>query len=142
MFSERLDVRVEVYDSHVLLVFPKRIDDHMTPWQEAYILGEVMEMAASDIINPGIINPLEVEIQKDQIKLQTYKDKYVVMLFEHTDRIQLCKEACILVAREIKKKAQDLEYLNKKKIRFVYRKDGLLKRIINSRLGYTQEVRK
>src|SRR5262245_35557538 len=111
MSTEKIDVRIEVFDDHVLMVLPRRMDDIMIPWQDAWTLGETLEMAANDVpTRPRIVNPAEIQLESEQIALNTHRNRYVVLLVRHTDRIKLSPGAAVIVARAIRMKAQDLDY--------------------------------
>lgn len=111
--SMKTDVRIEVFDDHILLVFPRQVDSFKTPWQEAWILGNTIELAAEDIPNkPLIVNPTAAEFESS--KMQLFKDGSCVVLgFEHTDRIKLGYEAARICGRAIKLYAQDLDFASR-----------------------------
>lgn len=135
------DVRVEVEDTHIVIVFPSITDEFMTPWQDAYQLGTVLEMAAGDVPNPPkILNPVAINEEQAQILLNTYRRKFVVILLKHTDRIRLSPEAAKIVGRAIRQKAQDLDLLERKRIALLYNKRGLLQRLHDLKNGVTQII--
>jgi hypothetical protein len=124
--SEKVDVRIEVFDDHVMLILPRKMDDLQTPWQEAWVLGEVIEQAANDIPNkPLVLDPVHAELESNKLKINTSSDKKnVVLFFDHTDRIKLSYEAARTVARAIRLVAQDLDYWNTKHVHISYKAKG------------------
>lgn len=138
--GERIDVQIEVDDDAVVLVLPRVLDDLMAPWQEAYQLGAMMELAANDVPNrPVVFDPITIQRETEQVRLNRHK-RMVVLIFDHVDRVRLSPEACRIVARAIKKTAQDVD-LAQRDIHMVYGKDGMLKKLVNQKLGYTQHIR-
>lgn len=121
MSTENLNVRIEVEDSAVLLVFPRRMDHIMVPWQDAWRLGETLELAAKDVPHPPLILDYRQVIQdQGQLKIGTHLDKYVALFFQWSDRVVFCPEAATIAARGIRMKAQDLDYLENKRVKMLY----------------------
>lgn len=138
--GERIDVRIEVEDNAVVLVLPRLLDDLMVRWEEAMQLGQIMELAAQDVSNePAVIDPVAVGHETGQVKLNRH-GKHVVLIFQHTDRVRLSPEAARIVAAAIKKTAQDVS-LAQRDVHMVYGRKGLLTKVVNQKLGYTQHVR-
>lgn len=137
---ENIDIRVEVEEDAVVLVLPRRLHDFLAPWQDAFQLGDVLELAANDVPILNIIDPVAVRQQSSQIRLSKHKN-LVVLLFDHTDRVRLCPEAARIVGQAIKKMAQDVSYAVEHDVHFVYNRHGLLTKLVNQKLGYTQRVR-
>lgn len=114
LLDEKMDVKIEVQEDHILLVFPRPVDDVMVRWQDAWQLGSVIEQAANDIEKQyKVVNPIAEEIELAQLRINTHQDKYVVMIFNHTDRIRLSYEAARIVGRNIRMRAQDLDLLTR-----------------------------
>lgn len=112
--NEKIDVRIEVEDDHLMVVFPRKLNDCMVSWQDAWRLGDILERAAADIPSKGlVVNGAAVNIETQQIRLNTHKKKYVVLLVDWTDRVRLSYEAARIVGRAIKLKAQDLDLLSR-----------------------------
>ena len=138
--TEKIDVRVEVEDDAVVLVLPRILDDCMVPWQEAFQLGAILEMAAADVPNqPLVINPLAAQIDSEQVQLNKH-GRLVVLIFEHVDRVRLCPEAARIVGRAIKQVAQDVS-LAERDIHIVYNRRGQIAKLVNQKVGYVQHVR-
>ena len=138
--TEKIAMRVEVEEDAVVLVLPRLLDDCPVPWQDAYQLGETLELAAADVpVKPAVINPLAVQLESEQVRLNRHKN-LVVLLFGHVDRVRLSPEAARIVGRAIKRVAQDVEYALRD-IHFVYDRRGLLRKLVNQKVGYTQHVR-
>jgi hypothetical protein len=122
--DQKFQVQIEVQDDCLLLVLPSLCDEVVVAWQEAWVLGETIERAAEDIPNKGfVLQPAQAEFDAAQMRLNTYKDKYVVLIFDHTDRIKLSYEAARICARSIRMKAQDLDFLSRG-TRIVYNAPG------------------
>lgn len=108
---QKLDMRIEVEDTSLLIVLPERMDNWAIPWQEAMVVGQILEQASEDIPQkPTVIDPVQAEIEQLKLKLNKYQGKYVVLLFDWTDRIRLSYEAARTLGRAIKLYAQDLDY--------------------------------
>jgi hypothetical protein len=116
--SENNDIKIEVFEDHLMLILPRIMDDFITPWENAWKLGAILEQVAESIkVKDSIIDSAKVERESGQIALNTHQNKYVCLLFRHTDRIKLSYHSAIMVARAIKMKAQDLDYLKNKRIK-------------------------
>lgn len=99
-------MRIEQSDDGVILIFPAILDDWMTPWQEAWRFGEVLEQVARQC--PIVITDQStITEQTSKVKIGWYKQN-VVLLFPHIDRLELCRESAIILARAVRMKAQDL----------------------------------
>jgi len=120
------DVRVEVESDCVVVVLSTKTDNLLMVWEDAWVFGETLEKAAEDIPNkPLIANPIQEELSADKIKLGTdARNKLVCLFFDHTDRLKFTYEAARVVARCIRLKAQDLDYLNTKKVAIRYNVKG------------------
>ena len=140
MSTEKMDVRIEVVEDGVFVLFPRKMDSFMFPYQEAYQLGSTLETAAGDVSTPLVIDPGAIQAETEQLRINTYKDQYVIILFQWTDRIKLGKEAAIIVARALRAKAQELDLLKNKKVRLVTGKGNLLTKIVNEKAGTTQII--
>lgn len=140
--NERLDVRVEVEEDAVLLVFPRKMDTFITPWQDAWRLGETLELAAGDVPNKiGDLDPLQVIRDQGQVEIGVdTKERNVCLFFAWNDRLRFSSMAAKLVAQAIRMKAQDLDYLRNKGVRLVSNKKKLLTKIVNDKAGYTQII--
>lgn len=114
MSTERLQVRVEGFDDHLVIVFPRKMDSYITPWQDAMQFALTLELAARETpVQNCIINPVELAAETGQIKLNKHNDKYVVLNFAWTDRIKLTPQAARYVADAIKIVADDLRLLTR-----------------------------
>lgn len=123
MSVERMEVKVAVEDDHVLLVFPRPLDDFKCPWQDADNLGLVLIAASKDVPQqPLVVDPITFRQETEQVKIGSHKG-HVVLLFAHTDRIKFGPTAAIAVGQAIRVKAQDLQ-LETKKVRITYDKNG------------------
>src|SRR6266542_219059 len=144
MTTEKFDVRIEVEDDAVLLVFPRKLDDCIVPWQQAMDIGEILELAADDVpIQSAVIDPIAWNIEQAQVKLTTYKIGFVAMFFEHADRLRFSPEAAKLVGRAIRKVAQDAMFTEKGVFHEYVKKGplkGFLKRLVNRKLYYAQII--
>ncbi len=120
-------IRIEVEEDHLVLVLPRFMDDWMTPWQEAWQLGDVIEQAAADIPQKCLLDQGRIQLDQAQIRISTHQDRFVVLLFQHVDRVKLCYEAARLVARAIRMKAQDLDLLTRG-VRMQYNAPGRIGR--------------
>jgi hypothetical protein len=141
MSTEKLDVRVEVDGAHIVLVFPRKMDDIQIHWSEAYEIGRVLEMAANDVAYFHAIIDIQAVIKEQaQVRMTTHKD-HVVVLVDYTDRLSFSPESAVLVARAIKKAALDAQLLDTRGVRLVYDKVGVLRRIFHHKDGMTQRIR-
>jgi hypothetical protein len=141
MSAEKMEVRVEVEDfGRLALVFPRRLDSFMFPYQEGYQLAACLERAATDIGPPVVSDPMKAQLESEQVRINTYKDKYVILIFPWSDRLYFCPEAAVLVARAIAAKSQELDLLHNKSVRLVTGPGQLVKQIVNERTGVTQIV--
>lgn len=140
--NERLDVRVEVEEDAVLLVFPRKMDTFITPWQDAWHLGQIIEFAAEDVENKILdLDPLQVIRDQGQVEIGVdTKERNVCLFFAWADRLRFSSMAAKLVGGAIKMKAQDLDYLRNKGVRLVSNKKNLLTKIVNDKAGYTQII--
>lgn len=140
--NESLDVRVEVEERAVVLIFPRSMDTFVTPWQDAWRLGETLELAADEVPNKiGDLDPLQVVRDQGQVEIgNDTKERNVCLFFAWTDRLRFSSMAAKLVGGAIKMKAQDLDYLNTKGVRLVSNKKKLLTQIVNEKAGYTQII--
>lgn len=124
MPGEEVKVRVEVFDDHLMVVLPYAMDDLVISWQEAAVLGETMEQAAEDIPNkPVFFEPVATLLDSYKLRAGKYKDKYVRLVFDHTDRIKLGYEVARIVGRTIRQHAQDLDLLTRG-VRMLYSPNG------------------
>lgn len=115
------DIQIEVQDDHLLVIFPRKLDEFITPYQEAWVLGEVLEEAAGNIPNKVLdLEPTLVAMARARVRLNRYKDNVVVILDDHVDRIKLSYECALLLARSIRRVAQDVEYEIAKGVYFKY----------------------
>lgn len=111
--AEPITVKVEVEETRVLLVLPKKCSSLVVPWQEGWMLGKMLEKAASDII--GVFRPFDPYMgprEMGQVRLNTYRDQYLALLFDHTDRIVFGQDAAFILAFAIQIKCHDLELLS------------------------------
>lgn len=116
--SEDIQVKIEVRERGIVLILPKKMDDLIVHWQQAYMLGDVMEKAVQDNKSPLTLPDPQDQIEKDQnqIKILAWKEEQVVLVFNHTDHVGFCFDAAILVARAIRLIAQNQQYKKQKKI--------------------------
>lgn len=128
-YEERMDVRIEVEKDSVLIIFPRKMDNFPTPWQQAYVFGQTLELAAEDIPQkPPVLDAVAAEIQAQKLALHASDDKkLVIFVFEHSDRIRLSYEAARVVARNIKQMAQDLD-LESRGVHMSYKEPGRIGR--------------
>jgi hypothetical protein len=149
VIGEKFDVRIEVElsgpNKGVMLVFDKKTDYHVVPWQDAFTLAETMEQMIKDVGDQfgvdRIVNWPKIWREQAQIKLCQYKD-LVCLLTDWNDRFKFTKlEALFLVARALRLCAQDAHLERVKGVKILYNKQGLISRIHNMRNDVTQFVR-
>lgn len=140
--KEKIDIRIEVEDTSVLLVFPRRMSDCVIPWEQAMALGQVLEQAAGDVPQGVVpIEPLRWERESGQVKLASdERRKHVCIFFEHTDRLRFCPSAAVLVARAIRQVAQDCLLWRQKRVATIYNKRKEIQKLYNARANTTQII--
>lgn len=115
-------VSLDVDEDSLTIVLDRKRDVLLFPWQAAYQLGAAMEKAAMErepII--GIADPMQVEREQAQVRLNHDNKGHVVMVLDWTDRVKLSFTAAKVVARAIKLMAQDEDLLTRK-VRMLYPK--------------------
>lgn len=99
-----MEVRIVVDETHLTLILPRIMDDTVIPWEEAWTLGCVIEQAGQNI-------PSKIAAVSDRLGINVFRDRAIVLLFYHTDRIRISKDMCSVVASRLKKYAQDVQFL-------------------------------
>lgn len=126
--ADKEEIRIEVEEDHLLLVFPSKRDNFGMLYQHAWHVGEIMEQAAQDIPKkPEIVNPVHAEFESQKLKLNRHSEngkEYVWLFFDHTDRIKLGYEAARIVARSIRQMAQDIDFKHNKLVHMSYNEPG------------------
>jgi hypothetical protein len=121
MVDEKCDVDIEVQEDHLLIVFSRKMDDFIMPWQDAMRLGQAIEMAAQHIPKkPLIVLPTGFEFEEQKIKLAKFQGKFVVLVFDHTDRLKLSYEAARVLGRSMREQAQDMMLKQEKGVHILY----------------------
>jgi hypothetical protein len=101
-------MRIEVDSDALVLTMPKVIDDCVIPWQDAWELGATLEEAAKQLPMELLIGE-KIRAGMDQVRVTTYGG-LVVLLFKHTDRVRLTRNAAIFLGQQIRAKAQELKH--------------------------------
>ncbi len=143
ILGESVTFQLEVIDSpkSVLLVFDRKCDLAIVPWQDAFQLAETMEQVIADVRSEFTPTLFGITLrEQQQVKLNHHKG-LVAIVVEWTDRICFTSlDALFLVARALRKEAQDSQY-ELRGVHFQYDREGMLKKIGNTRTGITQIVR-
>jgi hypothetical protein len=141
ILGEAVTFRIEVEENPkgVLLVFDRKCDYCVIPWQDAHRLADLMDQVIADVRAEFVPTLYGITMfEQAQIKLAHHKG-LVALLVEWTDRIRFTSlDALYLVGQALRKEAQD-SHLELRGVRFVYDKQGMIRKIINR--DYTQEVR-
>lgn len=140
IIGENVTFSIEVEPSSILIVFDKKCDHAIVPWQDAFNLSEVMTQVITDIGNdfPRTNDRTIILREQGQIRFNHYKG-LVAFLVDWTDRIKFSSiEAFNIVRLAIRKTAQDSN-LELRGVRFKYDKQGMIKKLMTN--SYTQEVR-
>ena len=117
-----MEVRIEVEQDSVVIVFPRQMDHVVLPWKHAQEWGDTLERAAADC--PLQLFNADGELvwnETSQFRLAKYLERNVVLFFPWGDRVRLSADSARIVARAIKMYAQDCEYAQHKGVRFVYK---------------------
>lgn len=144
MIGENVQFNIEVEDRphSILLVFDRPCDHIFIPWESAFNLADLMDHVILDVQDEfsQLINVEEFAREQAQIKFN-YADGLVALLTEWTDRIRFTSiYAFMTVAKALRITAQDCQ-LACKGVHVEYTKEGLIKRIHDSKSGTTQQVR-
>jgi hypothetical protein len=144
IIGEQVTFQIEVEENppRLLLVFDRKYDYAIVPWDDAIHLADVMERAwfENQALFPIRQTQQFVEVEQAQIKLAHHYG-LVALLVTWTDRLSFqSADAWLLVARAIKKSAQD-SMLERKGIHISYDRQGMISKIHNSQTGTTQKVR-
>jgi hypothetical protein len=123
MPSEQVNVKVEVLEDHLLIVFPRPLHDFAMPWQDAAAFGLKLEEIAETIAVKNKAMPVRAEFEAQQFRCDTRQDKYVVLYLNWSDRIRLSYEATLVCARTLRARAQDLALLERQ-TRISYQEPG------------------
>lgn len=143
VLGESVEFRIEVEDSpkSVLLVFDRKSSTVSVPFEDAYrladVIGEVIEAVRGDF-KPTPLSTTRAE----QGKVRLNHSKGLVHLFvEWTDRLRFTSlDALHLFKQALRQTAQDAMYALRG-VHFQYHKNGALKSVVNTKLGYEQRVR-
>jgi hypothetical protein len=123
----RVNVQIEVEDDHLVIAFEKPCDHFIGPWQEMQVLADTIEMAADAIPNPRPIHTrleLQQEYEESGLKVNELKGKYICFVFKWAGYIRLTQCAARSLINEIRRRGQDLEFLNVKKVLLKYNAAG------------------
>ena len=142
--GQSVTFRIEVESSPptVLLVFDRASDSVVLPWEEAFHLAEVMAEVARDVRSEftGIVDPMLVMQQQAQVRM-SYDRGLVMIVTPWTDRLRFSSlESWGMVALALRRMAQDAHWALRG-VHFQYTRDGMIKRVHNSKNGVTQLVR-
>lgn len=138
----RFTIEIEDKPKSILLVFDRKCDVAIVPYQDAYNLAAVMEQVITDVkAEFGDATDRDVvESEQAQIRL-VHHNELVAIVVEWTDRLRFTTwEAFYLVLNALKKCAQDAQ-LSAKGVHIRYDRNGMISKIHNKRLGHTQNVR-
>lgn len=113
MPSEKCDVRIEVFEDHLLLIFPRKMDNFISYRDDMEQLATILKQAAGDLSPPLIVNPLQDNMEQEQIKIKSHGRHRLCLFFHWTDRIKLGPRATVMVAGAILLKCQNLRYEEK-----------------------------
>lgn len=144
LLGSKVDWKIEVEPGKWLdLVFDRKSDFIIIPWQDAFALTDLMLQIVEDVGNefPKYPDRSLVNREQSQILLNWDKD-VVVLMVEWTDRVRFTTlEAFYLTAQAIRKLAQDSQLANEKGIRFEYNSAGMIRKLHNLKMDYIQKVR-
>lgn len=143
MQAQNVIFRVEVEDSPLalVLVFDRKSDYVMIPWQDAMRLADTLDQVIVDVGSSFVRRPQRIVIdEQEQVRLG-HHDGYVTLFTCWTDRIKFVSiEAVALVSQAIRKVAHTAQ-LEDRGIIIQYNREGLIKKIHDLRNGITQVVR-
>lgn len=143
LLGENVQFRIEVEDrpKSILLVFDKKCDWAIVPFQNAYELADLMLQVARDVKAEFARGDIfTIEREQAQVQLNFHKG-LVALLVEHTDRLRFTTiEAFTLVAKALKKVAQDSQ-LSLRGVHLQYDRQGMIKKLFNTKLDTVQIVR-
>lgn len=143
IIGENVEFRIEVEDSpkSVLLVLDRKCDWCFVPWDDAVNLADVIEQVIADV-KDDFTPTLHAITVREQAQIQlNYHKGLVAIMVEWTDRVRFTSlDALYLFSQALRKVAQDAMY-ELRGTKFVYDKQGLLRKIINFKAGTEQKVR-
>ncbi len=143
ILGEAVIFRIEVQDAPkgILLVFDRKCDMAVVPWEDAHRLADLIDQVIADVRKEFSVTTYACTmLEQAQVKLNHYKG-LVAILVEWTDRIRFTSlDALFLVGRALRKEAQDA-HLEQRGVKFLYDRQGMISKIMNKNTGTTQEVR-
>jgi hypothetical protein len=145
ILGENVTFQIEVQDrpKALLLVLDRKCDYCITHWEDAFNLAKTMEQVVKDVAKEFTAHRDFALISREQAQVRLSHHKgLVALVFDHTDRLTFTTlEAFLLVARALRKVAQDSHFEMDKGIKFQYDREGMISLIHNMRSGETQFVR-
>lgn len=143
ILGENVTFKIEVEENPkgVLLVFDRKCDYCIVPWEDAVRLADLIDRVIGDV-RKGFIPTSYVTTMEEscQIRLNHHQG-LVAILVEWTDRIHFTSlDGLFLVSRALRKEAQDA-HLEQRGVKFLYNRQGMIRKIFNKNTGLTQEVR-
>lgn len=144
IIGENVTFTIEVEDSPkaILLVFDRKCDHAIIPWQDAEELAKVMKQVIKDVKKefPALEDSTTILREQKQVRI-AQKDGLVALKVDWTDRLKFTTvTAFTALQMALSVKAQDGR-MAAKGVHFKYNKAGLLSSIFNSKSGSTQVVR-
>jgi hypothetical protein len=109
--QEKVSIRAEIENSNrIILILPKAMCDFTCLPEAAHEMAKMLELLSHKV--PGVKITLEEEVTRElaekKMEIGTYLDKYVVLRFEHTDRLSFSAVAAIYLAKHLRRAAQRL----------------------------------
>ena len=145
--AENTTVKIEVEPPHLWIVFDRKCDHFIAPWQDMYGLYEILRQAIMDITPaPGTEGPLDsvrLTAECDQIKLRavtkTKARGLVALFFAHTDRLRFTWRSASMLRDALGIVTQDAQ-LACKGLHFVYNAKGMIRELHNLQTGTVQVI--
>lgn len=114
MSGEKCDVRIEVFDDHVMLIFPRKMDNFISRREDMEQLASFLKQAAGDVPSPPpVVDPFQDNMEQEQIKIIPYRHHSLCLFFHWNDRIKLGPRAAMMVSGAILLKCQEVRYAAK-----------------------------
>lgn len=150
MKVQSIEFKIEIEDrpKRILIVFDRKMDCAMVPWQDAMRFADVMEDVMEDVVDEfmlcyPVIPAYITENEQAQIKFNYRLGLVAFVPSQWTDRIAFTSlEAFNIVRLALRQTAQDAHLFHDKGVRLIYT-DKRKKHIkeVQDNSGHVQKVR-
>lgn len=145
MFSESTTVKIDLSDDlkTLTVVFDRKCDHFLCPWQDAFELARVLKLAIADASKVDPPDSIKLSQECDQVRLKALTAGracgLVVLVFEWTDRLHFSWRSAGIFCEALRLKADDAR-LACKGVHLVYNSEGMIKELHDLRNNTVQLV--